>query len=153
MACYPEQLKLDNQLCFLLYSASRSMTRLYRPLLDELGLTYPQYLVMLVLWEAEDKNGLSVGDIGEALKLDSGTLTPLLKRLEGTGFLIRERRQDDERKVIASLTEKGCALRERAELVPLKLMCKVESDSQDMAAQMQLMEQLKVLNKRLADVS
>lgn len=108
-------LMLDRQLCFRLYTASRAFTRCYQPLLAELGLTYPQYLVMLVLWEGDD---LTVKSIGERLALDSGTLTPLLKRLEQGGFLKRERRADNEREVRVILTDTGRALRERARSIP-----------------------------------
>ncbi|MEU3185066.1 MarR family transcriptional regulator [Streptomyces sp. NPDC006923] len=108
-------LRLDDQLCFALYAASRAVTARYRPLLQELGLTYPQYLVMLVLWE---RDSASVRDLGEALQLDSGTLSPLLKRLETYGLIRRERRLEDERSVLVSLTEEGEALRERADAVP-----------------------------------
>src|SRR5215207_10693392 len=88
-----QALRLDNQLCFALYSTSLAMTKLYKPLLDELGLTYPQYLAMLVLWE---RDGLMVSELGERLSLDSGTLTPLLKRLEGSGLVARIRNVEDE---------------------------------------------------------
>ena len=105
------QLRLDQQLCFALYSASLAMTKLYRPHLDALGLTYPQYLVMLALWERE---GRSVGELGEQLTLDSGTLTPLLKRLEAAGWLARTRSPIDERRVEVFLTEAGRALKKAA---------------------------------------
>ena len=108
-------LALDNQLCFSLYSASLAMTKLYKPLLAPLGLTYPQYLVMLVLWEHDDT---MVSTIGERLHLDSGTLTPLLKRLETAGLLQRERSAEDERRVQVKLTAVGRQLRERATTVP-----------------------------------
>ncbi len=110
--------RLDSQLCFALYSASLAMTRRYRPLLDPLGLTYPQYLALLVLWERDD---LGVGELGERLFLDSGTLTPLLKRMEAAGWLQRERAADDERRVIVSLTPAGRGLRQRARHVPPQL--------------------------------
>src|SRR3989338_5795761 len=97
-------LLLDNQLCFALYSTSLAMTKLYKPLLDELGLTYPQYLAMLVLWE---KDGLTVSELGERLFLDSGTLTPLLKRLEVSGLISRIRAVEDERRVHITLTAAG----------------------------------------------
>jgi DNA-binding MarR family transcriptional regulator len=106
---------VEDQMCFALYAASRAVTALYRPLLDELGLTYPQYLVMLVLW-AEGPS--PVKDIGTALALDYGTLSPLLKRLQQAGLVTRQRRTDDERSVLAALTEEGEALRERARAVP-----------------------------------
>ena len=108
-------LQLDNQLCFALYSASLAMTRLYKPLLEPLGLTYPQYLALLVLWE---RDGLAVNELGERLFLDSGTLTPLLKRLEASGLVERQRDPQDERRVRIRLTPQGRALRERAESVP-----------------------------------
>src|SRR5260221_3942019 len=108
-------LALDRQLCFALYAASRAVTALYRPLLDALGLTYPQYLVMLVLWEQES---VLVKELGAALQLDYGTLTPLLKRLETHGLLRRERRADDERAVLITLTEQGTAPRGRGRTGP-----------------------------------
>jgi DNA-binding MarR family transcriptional regulator len=108
-------LLLDDQLCFALYAASRAVTQRYRPLLDELGLTYPQYLVMLVLWE---HGTVPIKDIGAALQLDYGTLTPLIKRLEANGLLRRERSAEDERTVRVSLTDQGRALREQAAGVP-----------------------------------
>ncbi|MEU0038099.1 MarR family transcriptional regulator [Streptomyces sp. NPDC006333] len=111
-------LLLDDQLCFALYAASRAVTARYRPLLDELGLTYPQYLVMLVLWE---QDSISVRDLGTALQLESSTLSPLLKRLESGGLLRRERRTEDERSVAIRLTETGSGLRERADMVPLAI--------------------------------
>ncbi|TLF93588.1 MarR family transcriptional regulator [Nocardia cyriacigeorgica] len=115
-----DELALDNQVCFALYSASRAMIRLYRPLLDELGLTYPQYLVMLVLWE---RGEVSVKELGAALELDSGTLSPLLKRLESTGMVQRRRAADDERSVVVEATPEGRALRERAKTVPRRIGC------------------------------
>lgn len=108
-------LLLDNQLCFALYSTSLAMTKLYKPLLDALGLTYPQYLVMLVLWE---QNGLTVSALGERLNLDSGTLTPLLKRMEHAGLLQRQRSAEDERRVQVLLTETGAQLHTRAARIP-----------------------------------
>ncbi|TMH29511.1 MAG: MarR family transcriptional regulator, partial [Betaproteobacteria bacterium] len=111
-------LQLDNQLCFALYSSSLAMTKLYKPLLDPLGLTYPQYLALLVLWE---RDALTVSELGERLFLDSGTLTPLLKRMEAAGWLQRERAADDERRVIVSLTAQGRALRDSARAVPKQL--------------------------------
>ena len=108
-------LKLDNQLCFALYSTSLAMTRVYKPLLDELGLTYPQYLAMLVLWECD---GLMVSELGERLYLDSGTLTPLLKRLEASGFITRIRDVEDERRVHIALSAAGRKLKARAAKIP-----------------------------------
>lgn len=104
-------LNLGTQLCFAVYSAAHAFGRVYKPLLDPLGLTYPQYLVMLVLWE---KDGLTVKALGERLMLDSGTLTPLLKRLEKAGLVQRRRGAEDERQVIVTLSQAGLALREKA---------------------------------------
>jgi MarR family transcriptional regulator, organic hydroperoxide resistance regulator len=114
-------LRLDNQLCFALYSASLSMTKMYKPLLSQLNLTYPQYLVLLVLWE---QDGVTVNSLGEKLFLDSGTLTPLLKRLEKQGLLLRQRAQEDERRVLLSLTDAGHALKQEAVKIPLQVACK-----------------------------
>jgi MarR family transcriptional regulator, organic hydroperoxide resistance regulator len=108
-------LLLDNQLCFALYSTSLAMTRVYKPLLDELGLTYPQYLAMLALWEHD---GLMVSQLGERLYLDSGTLTPLLKRLETSGLIVRIRNAEDERRVHVTLTAAGRKLKIRAAKIP-----------------------------------
>ncbi|MFF4435160.1 MarR family winged helix-turn-helix transcriptional regulator [Streptomyces sp. NPDC001513] len=113
-----DSLRLEDQLCFALYAASRAVTASYRPLLDELGLTYPQYLVMLALWE---RDSLSVRDLGAALQLESSTLSPLLKRLEANGLVLRERRVDDERSVAVRLTEAGAALQGKARTVPLAI--------------------------------
>ncbi|MDN3019294.1 MarR family transcriptional regulator [Paenibacillus sp. BSR1-1] len=110
-------LKLDNQLCFAIYACSREITRLYRPILDKLELTYPQFLTLTVLWEHER---LTVKDIGELLYLDSGTLTPMLKRMEAMDLLSRVRASDDERKVFVELTEKGIKLRDDALELPEK---------------------------------
>jgi DNA-binding MarR family transcriptional regulator len=108
-------LLLDNQLCFAVYSTGHAFNRVYKPLLDRLGLTYPQYLVMLVLWERDD---VPLKDIGERLFLDSGTLTPLLKRLEAAQLIKRTRSKEDERQVLIALTSQGAALREKARAVP-----------------------------------
>ena len=113
-------LRLDQQVCFPLYAASNALTRAYRPVLAPLDLTYPQYLVMLVLWE---RDGLSVGDLGQRLRLDSGTLTPLLKRMEAAGLLSRQRASDDERRVEIHLTESGRTLRQAAIAVPPQMLC------------------------------
>jgi DNA-binding MarR family transcriptional regulator len=114
------QLDLDRQVCFPLYAAGRAVTRRYAVLLAEVGLTYPQYLSMLALW---GNNGpLSVGDLGERLRLDSGTLTPVLKRLEAAGYLVRRRDQKDERRVLLDVTEAGWALRKRVGDVPERLL-------------------------------
>ena len=108
-------LELDNQLCFALYSTSLAMTRVYKPLLDALGLTYPQYLALLVLWE---RDGLMVSELGERLYLDSGTLTPLLKRLEASGLITRIRALEDERRVHITLTAAGRKLKTKAAKIP-----------------------------------
>lgn len=110
-----EHLTLDEQICFPLYAASRAMTAVYRPRLERLGLTYPQYLVMLALWERDDR---SVGDLCDALALDSGTLSPLLKRLEAAGVVARRRSAVDERRVDVQLTARGRALRAEAVAIP-----------------------------------
>ncbi len=110
-----DALLLDNQLCFLVYRLHRGITDLYRPILADLGLTYPQYLVMLVLWESPTR---TVGELGSRLSLDSGTLSPLLKRLESAGLVQRMRAPSDERSVDVSLTDAGRALRTRARAVP-----------------------------------
>jgi len=114
-----QPLRLDNQICFAVYSTAHAFNRVYKPLLDRLGLTYPQYLVMLVLWEAD---GLTVGEIGERLLLDSGTLTPLLKRLEAAHLVKRTRSADDERRVVVALTAEGQALKEQARGVPQSIL-------------------------------
>ena len=108
-------LQLDNQICFAVYSTAHAFNRVYKPLLDRLGLTYPQYLVMLVLWERDD---VPLKDIGERLFLDSGTLTPLLKRMETADLIKRTRSTADERQVLIALTPKGQALKEKARAVP-----------------------------------
>ncbi|CAN5450004.1 MarR family winged helix-turn-helix transcriptional regulator [soil metagenome] len=113
-----DMLRLDRQVCFPLYAASNLITRLYRPLLDAIGLTYPQYLVMMVLWE---KSPCTVGEVGLQLHLDTGTLTPLLKRMEAGGLVARQRDAIDERRVQVRLTAQGKALREQARTVPMAL--------------------------------
>ena len=113
-------LLLDRQLCFALYSTSLAMTKIYKPMLGELGLTYPQYLVMLVLWE---DNTLTISELGARLTLDSGTLTPLLKRLESAGWVKRERDVEDERRVLVNLTDAGRKLRASAAGIPERLLC------------------------------
>ncbi|MFE9690003.1 MarR family winged helix-turn-helix transcriptional regulator [Micromonospora sp. NPDC005806] len=114
-----DDLVLRRQVCFALYAASRALTDVYRPILDEHGLTYPQYLVLLVLWERGD--AATVSELGNRLRLDSGTLSPLLKRLESAGLLVRARSARDERRVEVSLTEQGRALRERMDEVPRRV--------------------------------
>lgn len=124
-----EALKLGNQLCFAVYAAAHALNKTYKPLLEPLDLTYPQYLVMLVLWEGD---GLTVKDIGERLFLDSGTLTPLLKRLETAGRLRRTRDSADERQVRITLTDAGRALRDLAAAVPPMLFCATGLDLPDL---------------------
>jgi MarR family transcriptional regulator, organic hydroperoxide resistance regulator len=111
-------LLIDDQLCFALYASSRAMTGRYRAILDDLDLTYPQYIVMLVLWE---EGTVTVNQLGRRLQLDSGTLSPLLKRLESIGYVTRRRRLEDERSVEIGLTERGLQLRQQAEAVPGRL--------------------------------
>ena len=137
-------LQLDNQLCFALYSTSLAMTRLYKPLLDELGLTYPQYLALLVLWE---KDGLTVSELGERLFLDSGTLTPLLKRMEAAGLLSRLRDVADERRVHITLTAAGRALKARAEKIPGCILSATQCSIPELVA---LTQQVQALRLRLA---
>lgn len=137
-------LKLDLQVCFALYSAQLAMSKVYRKLLKELGLTYPQYLVMMVLWE---QDRLSVSEIGERLFLDSATLTPLLKRLEGMDLVLRQRSRPDERHVEVTLTESGRALRQQAEKVPEAVLCASQCSPEELV---QLRDELHGLRARLA---
>ncbi|MBW4933518.1 MarR family winged helix-turn-helix transcriptional regulator [Marinobacter sp. F4206] len=138
-----EALSLDNQICFALYAANRAVTARYRPLLDDLDLTYPQYLTMLVLWERESSGGATrVSDLGRRLRLDSGTLTPLLKRLADRGLLERRRSRVDERVVILTLTEAGRTLRKKARSIPERLLCEVGVEPERLQA---LREELKAL--------
>ena len=137
-------LRLDNQICFALYSASLAMTKVYKPLLEAIGLTYPQYLVMLVLWE---QDGLMVSEIGERLRLDSGTLTPLLKRLEASGLLSRRRAVEDERRVHVSLTPAGRLLKTRAADIP---DCVVEASRCALPELSALTRQVQALRDQLA---
>lgn len=143
IAAQADWLALDRQLCFALYSASLAMTKAYKPLLDPLGLTYPQYLVMLVLWEGD---GVTVGQVGERLNLDSGTLTPLLKRLQALGLLRRTRDAADERRVLLQLTTAGRSLRAQALAVPQAIACATTCDLQQIG---QLAGQLKQLRQQL----
>ena len=139
---YP--LALENQVCFSLYSVTNAMIRAYRPLLEELSLTYPQYLAMLVLWK---EPGISVKTLGEKLHLDSGTLTPLLKRLEVKKLVIRGRSEQDERVRVLHLTKEGQALRQQAEKVPEMMRCKVGGDIDQLQQLKSLCDNaLKVLN-------
>ena len=136
-------LLLDNQLCFALYSTSLAMTKFFKPLLEALGLTYPQYLVMLVLWEQDN---VSVSALGERLFLDSGTLTPLLKRIEAAGLLVRTRATDDERRVQIALTPAGRELKAQAGVVPSCLVSAVHCPVSELMA---LTRQLQALRGRL----
>jgi DNA-binding MarR family transcriptional regulator len=138
-----QALLLDNQLCFALYSASLAMTKVYKPLLDELGLTYPQYLAMLALWEHD---GATVSELGQRLRLDSGTLTPLLKRLEAAGLIVRIRAVEDERRVHITLTAAGRRLRGKAEKVP---GCVLEATDCSVSDLVQLTRQVQQLRDRL----
>ena len=138
-------LKLDQQLCFALYSASLAMTKFYKPLLDPLGLTYPQYLVMLVLWEGD---GITVSQLGERVALDSGTLTPLLKRLEASDLVRRLRDTADERRVLLQLTPVGRALKSKAMAVPESMACASGCALDELAA---LTARLKALRDQIAD--
>jgi len=139
----PEQLLLDQQLCFALYATSRSVTGLYRPLLEPLGLTYPQYLAMLVLWE---QDGITVRELGQRLQLDSGTLTPLLKRLQSAGLVSRQRRAEDERVVDIRLTPAGLDLRELASDIPACMAQRLELTLDQMQ---RLRDELKQLTQHL----
>ena len=138
------ELQLDRQLCFALYAASRSMTQAYQPMLGALGLTYPQYLVLLVLWE---QDGASVKQLGERLLLDSGTLTPLLKRLETAGLLQRRRASDDERRVEVWLSDAGKALEEKAAAIPQAMRCRYGAEGREAESAMlrQTLQQLTML--------
>jgi len=137
-------LRLDQQLCFSLYSAQLAMTKVYRKLLADLELTYPQYLVMLVLWEAD---GVTVSQIGERLFLDSATLTPLLKRLEAAGLVQRQRAVEDERQVVISLTAAGRALKRKAGAVPEAIFCATGCELDELIA---LKTQLDGLREQLS---
>ena len=137
-------LQLDNQLCFALYSTSLAMTKFYKPLLEELGLTYPQYLAMLVLWE---RDGLMVSELGERLFLDSGTLTPLLKRMEANRLISRVRDVHDERRVHIRLTAEGRKLKTRAAKIPA---CVAEASQCSIPELVALTQQVQALRSRLA---
>ncbi len=153
-SCFPTVpdetlLQLDKQLCFALYSTSLAMTKLYNPVLSKLGLTYPQYLVMLALWELD---GVTVSALGERLALDSGTLTPLLKRLESAGLVIRLRDSADERRVLVSLTDAGRRLRQPALNVPQQMLCATQCTLEEIQALTQRLQSLRAtLEARLPD--
>ena len=138
-----DPLQLDNQLCFAVYAASHAFNATYKPLLEPLGLTYPQYLVMAVLWE---KTGRTVGEIGEKLLLESSTLTPLLKRLETSGYVARVRDVADERRVRVTLTAAGRKLKARAASVPGCLMAATQCSVSELVA---LTQQLQTLRDRI----
>jgi DNA-binding MarR family transcriptional regulator len=133
-------LQLDRQLCFALYASSLAMTKLYKPLLTPLGLTYPQYLVLLVLWQHGTQ---TVSALGEALSLDSGTLTPLLKRMEQAGWLARERDRRDERRVLVALTAAGQALKAQASAIPSTLACATACSLEELQTLTQRLHQLR----------
>ena len=140
--------RLDHQLCFALYSSSLLMTKLYKPVLGALGLTYPQYLVLLVLWEADVAGStLGVGELGLRLFLDSGTLTPLLKRMEAAGLLTRTRAAEDERRVVVALSTMGRSLRRKAAHVPNEVACTVGCKLNEIAG---LTAQLQSLRSNVA---
>jgi DNA-binding MarR family transcriptional regulator len=144
MSGYP-QLELDRQLCFALYTASRAVVRSYAPLLEDAGLTYPQYITMLVLWEAPERPR-SVGELGERLHLDSGTLTPMLKRLSALGYVTRSRDAEDERRVLVTVTAEGLALRDRLAAVPASFLSCLNVDVAEAGA---LRDQLTALTVAL----
>ena len=134
---------LDDQLCFALYAASRAVTARYRPMLDAIGLTYPQYLVMMLLWETDHQ---TVGQLGSRLALDSGTLSPLLKRLTAAGLVTRHRRVEDERSVSIALTEAGRTLRDKAFAISESMIGTIAFDSGEFT---ELMDRLRVLTERV----
>jgi DNA-binding MarR family transcriptional regulator len=134
-----EQLKLSNQLCFPVYAASRLITREYQPHLDQLGITYPQYLVLLVLWETD---GIPVTEVAAKLILNTNTLTPLLKRMETLGIITRTRSGKDERKVVITLTKKGAALKNKASRIPQKLLSGLQHSSLSVASLIELRDHL-----------
>ncbi len=138
-----DHLKLKNQVCFPIYALAKEMVNHYRPLLDNLDLTYPQYLVLLILWEQKEQ---SVGQLGEKLFLDSGTLTPLLKRMEQKGFIVRSRSSLDERVVNLSLTKQGLELQEKAKRIPVQLMESMHIAEEDLDALKNIVT--KILNKQ-----
>ena len=134
---------LDDQLCFALYAASRAVTARYRPMLDELGVTYPQYLVLMLLWE---QDGQTVGQLGNRLALDSGTLSPLLKRLTAAGLVTRHRRVEDERSVSIALTDAGRSLKDRAYAISESMIGAIGFDTEDFR---DLMDRLRLLTERV----
>lgn len=143
----PEQLKLQNQVCFPVYAASRLITREYQPFLDKLDLTYPQYLVLLILWETDE---IPISDITHKLLLDTNTVTPLLKRMEAQGLIHRQRSRQDERKVIVRLTEKGKDLQEESASVPVNLISCLLSDNMSVNDLLTLRDRLNALVQTLS---
>ncbi len=144
-----EQLKLENQLCFPLYAASRLVTRHYQPFLDKLGITYPQYLVLMILWE---NDAMAVNDIAKKLILNTNTITPLLKRMEKQGILVREKSQEDERKVIVKLTTKGLQLKNEACGIPEELAAELLKGDLSIEDIIKLKEDLNKMIKLLTDL-
>ena len=136
---YREAMKLENQLCFPLYAAARNVINLYTPVLKPLGLTYTQYLVFLVLWE---KDGITVGELCDKLMLDSGTLSPLLKKMQQAGYIEKNRSADDDRVVVVTLTEEGRALQEKAKDVPREVGCSIDLPREKAAALYSLLYEL-----------
>jgi DNA-binding MarR family transcriptional regulator len=141
----PPELLLDNQICFAVYSAAHAFAQAYKPHLDPMGLTYPQYLVMLLLWE---QDGRSVNELGQPLHLDSGTLTPLLKRMEKAGLVTRKRDTKDERIMRIHLTDHGRALRERARAIPPAMLC---ASGLELEGLMALRDEVKALGRNLRE--
>ena len=141
----PPELLLENQICFAVYSAAHAFAQAYKPHLDPMGLTYPQYLVMLLLWE---QDGRSVNALGQPLHLDSGTLTPLLKRMEKAGLVTRQRDTKDERIMRIHLTDHGRALRERARAIPPAMLC---ASGLELDGLMALHEEVKALGRNLRE--
>jgi len=134
-----EHLKLSNQLCFKIYSASRAMIRLYKPILDKLKLTYPQYIAMLVLWE---KEVIPFKELSDEIKLKTGTLTPLLNKLEKQGYIVKIRDENDDRKILVKLTDKGRELKEEALNVPAEIACKTSLEKEEYISYMKIMNDL-----------
>ena len=142
----PPELKLENQICFAVYSAAHAFAQAYKPHLEPMGLTYPQYLVMLLLW---DQDGRSVNEIAHPLHLDSGTLTPLLKRMEKAGLLTRGRDAKDERIVRVHLTPQGKSLKEKARAIPQAMLC---ASGLELDGLMALREEVKALGQSLREI-
>jgi MarR family transcriptional regulator, organic hydroperoxide resistance regulator len=149
VSVHPPQLALDQQLCFALYDASRALIRAYGPLLEPLGLTYPQYVAMLALWEQPEP--VTVGALGDRLGLDSGTLTPLMKRLEQSGLVKRRRDPDDERRVLLTPTSAGWALRDQAADIPGCLQERIQLDIPTVLALRQQLIELAATVKRATE--